>query len=100
MDGEGEMIQKLLDKVTPGGASGGSDENPQDYKLPGAPDAPAAKRKSFREEIWEKRGAKPKDPYVYQRLSDKDDIPMSEFPKENSGLPPPEGTAETSFIKG
>ena len=90
----------------PGGASGGGDENPQDYQLPGGPggpDAPAepAKRKSLWDEIWKKRGAKPKDPYAYQKLPQDDkDIPMSEFPKEKSGLPPPKGTAETSFMSG
>ena len=59
-----------------------------DYKIPGAPDAhdDPAKQKSYWDKIWGERGAKSKDPYAYQKLSDKD-IPMSEWPKEKSGLP-------------
>ena len=105
MDGEGEYDPNSKDMGAAEGAKGGGDENPKDYQLPGAPDAPAdsaAKRKRFWQDIWEIGGAKPKDPYAYQKLSDKD-IPMPEFPKEKNGLPPQkggEGTEKTSFIEG
>ena len=60
------------DQGAAGGATGGGDENPQDYNLPGGPsypDDPAAKQKSFWKDIWEKRGARPKDPYAYKKTS-------------------------------
>ena len=48
---------------------------------------------------WQKEGARPKNPWEYQPIphDDKDDIPMSEFPEEKSGLPKQKGSAETSF---
>ena len=77
-----------------GGARGGDDENPQDYNLPGGPtDSPDERRR-----WWEKGGARPKDPYAYQKLPHDDkDIPLSEFPQDKSGLPKQKGRAETSF---
>ena len=100
MDGEGEFDPNSKDMGAAEGAKRGGDENPKDYQLPGKPDAPAdpaAKRKSFWEEIWAKRGAKPKDPYAYQKLSDKDDIPMSEFPKEKKRITPSKGHCRNLF---
>ena len=80
-----------------GGARGGGDENLQDYNVPGGPtEAPDERRR------WWKEGARPKDPYRYDRVpqDDKDTL-MSTFPKEKSGLPSTsKGTAETSFIQG
>ena len=77
-----------------GGACGGGDENPQDYNLPGGPtDSPDEQRRR-----WWQKGARPKDPRAYQRLPQDDkDIPMSEIPKEKSGLPKQKGSTETSF---
>ena len=77
-----------------GGASGGGDDDTQDYNLPGGPtDFPDEQRRK-----WYKRGARPKDTYGYNPLPrDDKDIPMSEFPKEKSGLPNQRGSAETSF---
>ena len=95
-DGEFDPT-KTDDKDTTGGARGGDDDNQRNWDLPDAPDDPAGKRRRF----WP-GGARPKDPYAYQKLPDKD-IPMSKLPKEKSGLPPPksgEGTAETSFSEG
>ena len=79
---------KPEDQGAAGGATGDGDENPQDYNLPGGPT----------ERRWERGGARPKNPYAYQKLPEDDkDIHMSEFPKEKSGLPNPKCTAETSF---
>ena len=77
MDGDGEFDPT---KPEDQGATGGSDENPQDYNLPGGPtDSPDERRR-----WWQKGGARPK----YQKLPQDDkDIPMSEFPKENNGIP-------------
>ena len=76
------------------GASGGGDDDTQDYNLPGGPtDFPEEQRRK-----WYQSGARPKYPRDYQRLSQHDkDIPMTEFPKEKSGLPKQRGSAETSF---
>ena len=69
-----------------GGARGGGDDDAQDWELPGGPtEAPDERRR------WRKEGARPK----YQKVPQ--DIPMSEFPKEKSGLPKQKGAAETSF---
>ena len=79
---------------TTGGARGGGDENPQDYQFP---DAPTQASDDRWKKFWEKIGAKPKDPYRYQKLPE--DFPMSKLPNEKSGLSPlkgGEGTAETS----
>ena len=46
-----------------GGAIGGGDENPQDYKFPDTPTETPDQRR------WEKKGAKPKDPYAYKKTS-------------------------------
>ena len=78
-----------------GGATRGGDENPQDSNFPGRPtDSPEEQRRD-----WQKEGARPKNPWEYQPIphDDKDDIPMSEFPEEKSGLPKQKGSAETSF---
>ena len=89
MDGDGEF-DPTKDQGAAGGATGGGDENPQDYKFPDVPsdpDDPAAKRK-----WWERQGAKPKDPYAYKKLPQDDkDIPMSKLPDEKNGLPDPKG---------
>ena len=79
MDGNGECDPKT---ETTGGARGGGDENPKDYRLPDAPSETPEQRRQ-----WEREGAKPKDPYAYQKLpqDDKDAIPMKEFPKEKKG---------------
>ena len=80
-----------------GGASGGGDDDAQDWNLLGGPtDSPEEQRRR-----WYQRGAMPKDPYRYERLPhDDEDIPMSELPKEKSGLPKQKGDAETSFTEG
>ena len=82
------------DEGAAGGARGGGDDDTQDYNLPGGPtDSPDEQRRR-----WWQKGARPKDPRAYQRLPHDDkDIPMSEFPKEKSGLPKQRGSAETSF---
>ena len=84
---------KTDDRGTTGGASGGGDEDPRNWALPDTPTDTSDKRRSF----WP-GGARPKDPYAYQKL------PMSEFPKEKSGLPrtPNRGprSEETSFTEG
>ena len=88
-----------------GGTSGGGDENPGDYNLPGGPGdppPPPAKHKSCWDEINKQRGARPKNQYAYQNVSQhhKDYIPMSKLPDEKNGLPfTSKGTAETSFIE-
>ena len=79
---------KTEDKI-PTGANGGGDDS-ADWKFPESPDDTSAQKGKF---PWP-GGARPKDPYAYQ------EIPMSGFPKEQSGLLPPKGTAETSFIEG
>ena len=96
---------KPEDQGAAGGATGGGDENPQDYRFPDVPgdsDDPAAKQKRFWDQILAKRGAKPKDPYQKLPQDDKD-IPMSKRPDEKNGLPDPKGgedTEKTSFIEG
>ena len=76
-----------------GGAPGGGDDDTQDWSLPGGPTYSRDERRS-----WWQKGARPKDPYAYQKLPHDDkDIPMSEFLKEKSGLPNQRGSAETSF---
>ena len=70
-----------------GGARGGGDDNPQDYNVPGEPTETPDERRRW----WGKKGVRPK----YQK--DPQDIPLSEFPKEKSGLPKQKGSAETSF---
>ena len=94
--------EKPEDMGAAGGASGGGDENTEDYKLPGgssAPDPPVKPPSKLRS-MWDSITEKRKDPYTYKKLSDKDDIPISELPKEKSGLPRPKETAETSLIEG
>ena len=92
MDGVPEVDPTKTE--TSGGARGGSDEDPRNWALPDThPETSDRRRK------WRPGGARPKDPYAYQKLPD-EDIPMSKLPKEKSGLPPPmggEGTEETSF---
>ena len=83
------------DEGAAGGAAGGGDDDAQDYNLPGGPtEAPDKERRK-----WYQRGARPKNPWAYEPIphDDGDDIPMSEFPKEKSGLPKQKGSAETSF---
>ena len=81
-----------------GGARGGGDENPEDYKFPDPPtDTSDEQRRRW------PGGARPKDPYRYEKLPqhDKDNIPMSTFPPEKKGLPSTsKDTEETSFIEG
>ena len=82
------------------GAKGGGDDDTQDWHLTGAPgEAPAepATKKSFWEQIEEKRGARPK----YQKVPQSDKgYPMSKLPVEKKGIPSTsKGTAETSFIE-
>ena len=89
MSGEGEYDVTTTEDKTTGGASGGGDDDPRDSRLPDAPTDTCDQRRRF----WERTGARPKDPYAYEK------VPMS----EHSGLPPPKGgpkTAETSFIEG
>ena len=81
-----------------GGATGGGDDDTQDYNLPGGPtDSPDEERRR-----WWQKGARPKDPYGYKPLPHDDEgTPMSTFPKEKSGLPSTsKDTEETSFIEG
>ena len=79
------------------GASGGGDDDTQDFTLPGGPTEAPDKRRSR----WP-GGARPKTKGFYEQLPQHDkDIPMTRFPKEQSGLPSTsKGTAETSFIEG
>ena len=96
---------KPEDQGAAGGATGGGDENPQDYNLPGGPSDPAdpAAKQKVSGKKYGKKGAKPKDPYAYQKLSqhDKDDIPMNKLPDKKNGLPSTsKDTEETSFIEG
>ena len=77
------------------GVAGGGDDDTQDWSLPGGPtDSPDEQRRK-----WYQRGARPKNPWAYEPIphDDGDDIPMSEFPKEKSGLPKQKGRAETSL---
>ena len=67
-----EYDPKKDDMGAAGGARGGGDENPQDYKVPDEPtEAPDERRRR-----WKKEGARPKDPYRYEGVPqhDKDDI--------------------------
>ena len=93
MDGEGGY-DPTDDMGAAGGATGGGDENPQGYNVPGGPtDSPYERRR-----WWQKEGARTKDTWAYQKLPQDDKgIPMSEFPKEKNGLPKQKGTAENSF---
>ena len=86
---------KNEDKGATGGARGGGDENPKDYQFPGGPSDPADPAAERKE--WERKGAKSKNPYAYQKLiqHDKDAIPMKELPKEKNGLPDPKGGEDT-----
>ena len=79
-----------------GGATGGGDDDAQDFNLPGGPtDSPEEQRRK-----WYQRGARPKDPYKYERVP-RDDKEMTEFPAEKSGLlSTSKDTEETSFIEG
>ena len=95
MDGEIDPT-KTEDKTTEtsGGARGGGDDDPRDLRVP---DSPTQTSDDPRRKWWERGGARPKDPYAYQKL------PMSELPKEKSRLSPPKGgpkIKETSFIEG
>ena len=79
-----------------GGASGGGDDDTQDWNLPGWPtEAPDERRRRW------PGGARPKTKGPYTKLPQHEkDIPMTRFPKEQSGLPSTsKGTAETSFIE-
>ena len=72
-----ELIQQLWMILATGGASGGGDDNPRDWKLPKGPDDTSdtsAKRRRF----WP-GGARPKE---------KGPEEMRFIPKEKSGLPP------------
>ena len=61
IDGDGEFDPtKPKDQGAAGGATGGGDENPQEYKFSDV-HVPSERR-------WEKEGAKPKKPYAYQKL--------------------------------
>ena len=42
MDGDGEFDPTTKDQGATGGATGGGDENPQDYKFPDVPSDPSA----------------------------------------------------------
>ena len=91
MSGEGGEFDPTTtdDKTTE--VSGGGDDSAQDWQSPEVPDDTSAQRRKFR---WP-GGARPKGSH--------EKIPMSEFPLEKSGSPPPkggEGTADTSFIEG
>ena len=80
------------------GATGGGDDDTQDYNLPGGTtDSPEKQRRK-----WYQRGARPKDPYGYKPLPrDDEGTPMLTLPKEKSVLPStPKNTIETSFIEG
>ena len=85
------------DTGTARGASGGGDDDTQDLSLPGRPTEAPDKRRSQ----WP-GGARPKTKGSYEQLPQHDkDIPMTRFPKEQSGLPSTsKGTAETTFIEG
>ena len=73
------------------GSKGGGDDDTQDWRFPGGPtEAPDERRRRW------PGGARPKYPYERVPQHDKD-IPLSEFPKEKSGLPKQKGSAETSF---
>ena len=81
-----------------GSASGGGDNDTQDYNLLGGPtDSPDEERRR-----WWQKGARPKDQYRYKPLPhDDEDIPMSKRPDEKNGLPSTSKDAEeTSFIEG
>ena len=80
-------------------AKEGGDENPDDYKFSDPPtDTSDEQRRRW------PGGARPKDPYRYEKLPqhDKDDIPMStKLSDEKKGLPSTSKDAEeTSFIEG
>ena len=68
-----------------GGAAGGGDDDTQDYNLPGGQtDSPEEQRRK-----WYQRGARPKDPYAYQRLPHDDKgTPMSTLPPERTDYLP------------
>ena len=50
------------------GAAGGGDENPQDYSVPGEPTETPDEQRRW----WEREGARPKDPYRYEKLPQHD----------------------------
>ena len=91
MEDGGEFDPATTEDKTTGGASGGNDDNPQDWQFPKVPEDTSDTSEPKRKFRW-LGGARPKREY--------DRIPMSEFPKEKGTVPPPkggEGTAETSF---
>ena len=98
MAGKGEFDPtEIDDKGTTGGARGSGNDDSRDWRLPDTPTETSDQGRKW----WERGGARPKNPYAYQKLPE--DIPMSKLPKEKSGLPTPnrgEGTAETSFTEG
>ena len=77
------------------GAKEGGDENPDDYKFSDPPtDTSDEQRRRW------PGGARPKDPYRYEKLPqhDKDDIPMStKLSDEKKGLPSTSKDAEGLF---
>ena len=95
------MIDIDVDPTKPEvqGAAGGAgdDDDISDWKLvpPSPPPEPPDPPKS----MWEKEGARPKNPYVYQKVP-QEDIHLKTFPPEKKGIPSTsKRTAETSFIE-
>ena len=82
------------------GGAGNDDDIPdwQDWKL--VPPSPSPEPPEPPKSMWEKEGARPKNPYAYQKVP-QGDVHLKTFPPEKKGLPSTsKDTAETSFIEG